>query len=88
MRTTLTIDDFIMRKLKEEAHQSGKPFKTVVNDVLREGLKRNSDQISSIPYKCKSFSMGIPSMINLDKSLEIVNSLEDEENARKLALRK
>ena len=84
----MTIDDIILRELKEEAHRSGKPFKTVVNDTLREGLKLKKDPISSRPYKSKSFSMGLPLRINLDKSLEIANSMENEEIARKLSIKK
>ena len=87
MRTTLTIDDFIMRELKEEAHRSGKPLKVVVNDVLREGLKQKKDPIPSTPYKCKSFSLGNPSRINLDKALGIADLLEDKENANKFKIK-
>ena len=39
MRPTLTIDDEIARQLKDIAHQSGRPFTAVVNDVLRAGLE-------------------------------------------------
>lgn len=38
MRTTLTLDDEIARRLKEAAHRERKPFKQVVNDTLRAGL--------------------------------------------------
>ena len=87
MRTTLTIDDFIMRELKEEAHRLGKPLKVVVNDVLREGLKQKKDPTPSKPYKCKAFSLGNPSRINLDKALGIADLLEDKENANKFKIK-
>ena len=38
MRTTLTLDDDIAAKLKEEMGRSGKPFKEIVNLYLRLGL--------------------------------------------------
>ena len=38
MRTTLTIDDALLRQLRQKALDSGKPFKQVVNDTLRAGL--------------------------------------------------
>ena len=38
MRTTLTIDDDIADALKEQARHFNKPFKQVVNDILRRGL--------------------------------------------------
>ena len=38
MRTTLTLDDDVAAKLKIEVRRSGRPFRDVVNDVLRRGL--------------------------------------------------
>lgn len=38
MRTTLTIDDDIARKLKERARREKKSFKETVNEALQRGL--------------------------------------------------
>jgi uncharacterized protein (DUF4415 family) len=38
MRTTLTLDDDVVAKLKEEMRRSGRSFKETVNAVLRNGL--------------------------------------------------
>lgn len=38
MRTTLTLDDDLAKRLKELARASGGSFKQVVNQVLRRGL--------------------------------------------------
>jgi hypothetical protein len=38
MRTTLTIDDDLMARLKEEAHRRRVPFRDVVNAALRRAL--------------------------------------------------
>jgi hypothetical protein len=38
MRTTLTLDDEIAERLADVARESRKPFKVVVNEVLRRGL--------------------------------------------------
>lgn len=38
MRTTLTLDNDVAAKLKEEMKRSGKSFKETVNSVLRNGL--------------------------------------------------
>ena len=38
MRTTLTLDDDVAAKLKEEMKIGGKSFKETVNTVLRKGL--------------------------------------------------
>ena len=38
MRTTLTIDESIMKAIKQKAAQEGRPLKAVVGDALRLGL--------------------------------------------------
>jgi hypothetical protein len=38
MRTTLSLDDDVAAKLRELAHRRRRPFKEVVNEVLRRGL--------------------------------------------------
>lgn len=89
MRTTLTIDDRIARELKELAHRSGKPFKSVVNEALQAGLAANSKIRRPKRYRLKTVSLGaVQPGMNLDKSLALAESLEDEELARKMDLRK
>ena len=89
MRTTLTIDDNIARKLKEIVHRSGKPFKTVVNEALRAGIENNQSARSTKPYRLKPVAMGeVREPYNLDKALQLADHLEDEEISRKLLLRK
>jgi hypothetical protein len=88
MRTTLTIDDHLMEELKALAYNSGRPLKKVINDTLRTGLACGRDLRPSKPYRCKTFKMGYPPNLNLDKALDIAAALEDDETARKLTLRK
>ena len=38
MRTTLTLDDDLGRRLKDLARESGRSFREVVNEVVRRGL--------------------------------------------------
>ena len=88
MRTTLTIDDDLVRELREKAYKTGSPFKEVVNKVIRVGLKEIDNQTPSKPYKCKSYSLGYPPSADLDHALDLADRLESEEIARKLSLRK
>ena len=37
-RTTLTLDDDVADRLASETRRTGKPYRTVVNAVLRRGL--------------------------------------------------
>lgn len=90
MRTTLTIDDDLMQELKDAAHRKGLPLKQLVNRALRRGLRALDESGVAKPYRCPSFSMGVPSpgTIDLDKALAIAGELEDEGTARELELRK
>ena len=89
MRTTLTIDDELVRILKDLAYRSGKSFKDVVNETLRAGLAGQNAIQNARPYKVRPSSLGgVNPGINLNKALQIADALEDEEIARKLELRK
>lgn len=38
MRTTVTLDEDVLRAVKAEAHRSQRPFKVVLNDLLRRAV--------------------------------------------------
>jgi hypothetical protein len=86
MRTTLTIEDSISRKLREIASRSGKTYKEVVNETLRQGLSAPS---AKRRYRLKASSLGkVHPEYDLVKSLQLADKLEDDEIIRKLNLRK
>jgi len=88
MRTTLTIDDALAEALKKKAHETGKPFKQVVNETLLNGLS-NSGQRESKPHTQSTVSMGqVSAGINLNKALNLADELEDMAIKAKLELRK
>jgi hypothetical protein len=88
MRTTLTIDDDLMKALKAAAHRDGVPLKRLVNQALRKGLDALEGSAPGKPYRCPTFALGEPTAWNLDKALAIADALEDEEIVRELELRK
>lgn len=51
MRTTLTLDPDVEALLDEEVHRRREPFKKVVNDVLRRGLRAANDASTEKPYR-------------------------------------
>ena len=88
MRTTLTIDDQIAADLKKRAFESGKSFKTVVNENLARGMtKDSSSKRSRKKFKTPSIALG-EATVDLTKSLDLAGRLEEEELARKIELRK
>lgn len=89
MRTTLTIDDQLARLLKQRALETGRPFKEVVNEALRHGLEQTASPPVRRPYRLEPIALGQPARgIDLDKALQLAGSLEDQELAQKLELRK
>lgn len=90
MRTTLTLDEPIAAALKNAAHRSGKTFKQVVNETLRAGLKASKASApASRPYRLKPASLGgFLATIDLDKSLQLADTLEVNKLRRKLDQRK
>ena len=88
-RTTLTLDDRIAAQLKRIANDTARPFKVVVNETLRAGLKARDTKAGARPYRLKPVSLGEPRAgYDLRKALALADELEDQEIARELATRK
>lgn len=88
MRTTVRIDDSLLRELKEFAQREGLSLTKLLNRVLRRGMNGlKGEGKASRPYREKTFSIGQPA-VNLDKALTLAASLEDDEVREKLDRRK
>lgn len=79
MRTTLTIDDDVAAKLRAAAKD--RPFKTVVNEVLRAGLtamgKRGATRKRHVT---RGFDLG-PSLVgSLDNIEDVLSRVEGEDH--------
>jgi hypothetical protein len=88
MRTTLNIDDDLLRRLRRESERTRTPLGATVNEALRLGLERLHPESAPAPYRCPTFAMGFPPLEDLDKALRLAARLEDEETLHKLNLRK
>jgi hypothetical protein len=90
MRTTVEIDDDLIRRLREQAHRDGTSLREKLNAALCKGLAAGHGARTPRRYKCPSLAMGHPvaPTIDLDKALSIAGALEDAEVARELELGK
>lgn len=86
MRTTVRIDDELLEMLKQRALESKLPLGKLLNQVIRRGLEMRPNVRPAKPFRQPVSEMG--ALMNLDKASSIAAMLEDEELARKLALRK
>jgi hypothetical protein len=88
MRTTLTLDDDIARRLQEEARRSGSSFKKVVNELLREGLGRGEKPSAQLSrFKVKPRACGFRSGVDVLRLNQLNDELEVEDFQRKLTAR-
>ncbi len=75
-RTTLTLDEDIAAKLKAESRKTGKPFKQVVNETLREGFFARRARKDLPPFKVKARPLGLRPGLNYDKISELIEEAE------------
>ncbi|MDZ7642041.1 MAG: hypothetical protein U5J62_08485 [Desulfurivibrio sp.] len=88
MRTTLTIDDHLSVALREAALRSGKPYRQVVNEALRQGLNA-FEHPPSQPYTIRPAHLGkVRAGIDLDKALALADAMEDAAVVTELEMRK
>jgi hypothetical protein len=76
MRTTVTLDPDVESMLRNEMRRRGEPFKQVLNNAIRAGLrnmKRREDSFEPL-----TFDMGRP-RVDLTKAASLAAELEDEE---------
>jgi hypothetical protein len=76
MRTTVTLDPDVARLLEEAQQRSKRPFKQVLNDAVRAGLKRPPARAPA--FKQRVFSLGKPK-VDLTKAGALAAELEDQE---------
>ena len=87
MRTTVRIDDDLLRELKRRAHESNSSLAKLVNQTIRHGLRTPEKPRRTKRFRQKVFDMGEP-RIDIDKALSVAAALEDEEIIGKLFLHK
>ncbi len=84
MRTTVRIDDDLMRELKERAQREAVPLTRLINRLIRRGLESRGKPKPRKPFRQQTHSMGVPK-IDVTKALAFAAALEDEEIIEKLA---
>jgi hypothetical protein len=82
MRTTVTIDPDVEALLKKAMRERGQPFKQVLNNAVRDGL-RMAQAKPEKPFRQRTFDMGLP-LVDLTKANTLAAELEDQELVAKL----
>lgn len=82
MRTTLTLDDDIVQKIKERMSISGKTMKQMYNDLLRSALLAPRQSRSRARFEARVFQgrPGLQAGFSWDLSTaDILNKLDETE---------
>ena len=76
MRTTLTLDDDLARKLRAEMRKSGRPFKQTVNDFLRRGLNLRRESPPAKPFVIRARPLGLRPGLSYDDVWGLIEQIE------------
>jgi len=81
MRTTLTLDNDVADFLKDQSRLHNKPFKQVVNEVLRRGMTASSKSSEPVPFKIVPNRSKLVPGIDPQKLNQLNDQLEAEDFA-------
>lgn len=77
MRTTLTIDDDVVFRLKKAQEEDPeRSFKELINETLRRGLGTQAPVSPKKKFKVKSFKLGLRKDLNFDNIEEVLDLIE------------
>ncbi|MBA2263217.1 MAG: DUF2191 domain-containing protein [Chloroflexi bacterium] len=65
-RTTLTLEDDVVVRLRNATRRTGRPLKAVVNDAIRAGLDPAGSVRRTPPFRVKARRMGLRPGVDLD----------------------
>jgi Ribbon-helix-helix protein, copG family len=85
VRTTLTLDDDLARRLQALAREQRRSFKEVTNDAIRRGLSTGDAQVEGVKrFRVRPKSCGFRSGVDPLKLNQIYDDLEmsDPESGR------
>ena len=83
MRTTLTLADDLVKRLRDLAHERGTSFKQVVNDMLRRGLSTPASSTRPTrDFRVKPFRSAFRPGVDPMKLNQLLDDLEVREFTR------
>ena len=74
-RTTVTLDEDVMQRVRRHARSFGKPFKETLNELLRTGLLAAESRPARRTFRIKPFHMGYRPELNYDDAEALLEYL-------------
>ena len=79
MRTTIRLDDQLLKSAKRFAHDTGKSLTAVIEDALRQVLSRKTIKPPRKPVKLTTASgLGVRPGVDLDDSAALLAFMEQQ----------
>jgi len=78
MRTTLNLDDDVLDQARSLASKLHSPFRRVVNEALRTGLRAVKEPPPARPYQTRPRKLGLKAGRDLDNVQELIAQVEGE----------
>ena len=75
VRTTLTLDEDVVAKLRAEMRRTGQPLKQTVNECLRLGLRAREQPKPAKPFKIRDIGLRVGFEYN--SASELLERLEE-----------
>ena len=85
MRTTLTLERDVAERLRQEMRRTGRGLKAIVNEALRLGLGGAGRPARAERFTVKARDLGLRPGFDPDRMNQLVDELDADETARKLA---
>jgi hypothetical protein len=76
VRTTITLDDDVVAKIKAEMRRTGGSFKEVVNEMIRNGFFFVEKAKQQKPFKVYARPLGLRPGLNYDSTSELLEQVE------------
>jgi hypothetical protein len=80
MRTTVTLDPDVEQLVRRRMRERGVSFKQAINELIRGGAGVDTSRRT---FQTETASLGA-STVNLDRALQVVAELEDDELIRRM----
>ena len=74
------IEDDVLGRARSVAERLHAPFRQVVNEALRAGLKTVEEPAKSRPYSTQPHRMGLRAGMSLDNIQELLTQVEGEDH--------
>lgn len=84
MRTTLTLDPEVARRLASEVKRTGKSLKSVVNAALKVGLGLSAKTGRAPRFEVHPHAFGVRPGFDLDRANQLVDELDTEQVVRRM----